>query len=68
MNTLEIGYVAGLLLLEDVERNKKNTTTSAPRWGSRMKRLSVDCTALRALALTTPPTALESPDAGLTPH
>ena len=31
-----------------------------------MKRLSVDCTTLRALALTTPPTALESLDAGLT--
>jgi hypothetical protein len=28
---------------------------------------SVDCTALRTLALATPPTALETPDAGLTP-
>jgi hypothetical protein len=33
-----------------------------------MKRLSVDCTALRALALTTPRTALESLNAGLTPN
>ena len=33
-----------------------------------MKRLSVDCTTLRALALTTPPTALESLDDGLTPN
>ena len=33
-----------------------------------MKRLNVDCTTLRALALTTPPTALESLDAGLTPN
>jgi hypothetical protein len=31
-----------------------------------MKRLSVDCTTLPALALTTPPTTLESLDAGLT--
>ena len=39
-----------------------------PRWDSRMKRLRVDCTALRARALTTPPTALESLDAELTPN
>ena len=32
-----------------------------------MKRLSVDCTTLRALALSMPPTALESLDAGLKP-
>ena len=43
------------------------TKTWTPRWDSRMKRLSVDCTTLRPLALTTPPTALESRDAGLTP-
>jgi hypothetical protein len=119
MNTLQIGCVAGLLLLEDVERNEKcdrkrrwwtdqtpshrlsignfhaslfeysfnwtfykggraSTTqinfsvsnivnkTWKLRWDSRTKRLSVDCTTLRALALTTPPTALESFDAGLT--
>jgi hypothetical protein len=33
-----------------------------------MKRLSVYCTTLRALALTTPPTTLESLDAGLKPN
>jgi len=32
-----------------------------------MKRLRVDCTTLQALVLTTPPTALELLDAGLTP-
>jgi hypothetical protein len=38
-----------------------------PRSDSRMTRLIVDCRTLRTLALTTPPTALESLDAGLTP-
>ena len=33
-----------------------------------MKRLRVDCTALRARALTTPPAALETLDAELTPN
>ena len=39
-----------------------------PRWDSRMKRLRVDCIALRARALTAPAAALETLDAELTPN